>query len=56
MTTATILSIFFSFVTHGDHTYKAIWTFDIGGHSELWVKDGDNHDTCAVVIIMTEYC
>jgi len=25
------------------------------GHSELWVKDGDNHDTFAVVVIMTEY-
>jgi len=38
-----------------DHTYNAIWTFDIGGHSELWVKDGDNHDTLAVVVNMTEY-
>ena len=27
---------------------------DIGGHSELWAKDGDYHDTFAVVI-MTEY-
>jgi len=25
------------------------------GHSEQWVKDGDNHDTFAVVVIMTEY-
>ena len=40
---------------HGDHTYKAIWMLDIGGHSELWVKDGDNHDTFAVVVIMTDY-
>ena len=32
-----------------------LWTLDIGGHSELWVKDGDNHDTFAVVIIMKEY-
>jgi len=55
MTTATILSIFFNFVAHGDHTYKAIWTLDIGGHSELWVKDGDDHDTFAVVGIMTEH-
>jgi len=55
MTTATILSIVFNFVTHGDHTYKAIWTLDIGGHSELGGKDGDNHDTFAVVVIMTEY-
>jgi len=28
---------------------------NIGGHSELWVKDGDNHDTFAVVAIMKEY-
>jgi len=55
MTTATILSIVFNFVAHGDHTYKAVWTLDIGGHSELWVKDGDDHDTFAVVVIMTEY-
>ena len=55
MTTATILSIVFNFLTHGDHTYKAISTIDIGGHSELWVKDGKNHDTYAVVVIMTEY-
>ena len=53
MTTATILSIVFNFVTSGDHTYKA--TLDIGGHSELWVKDGDDHDTFAVVVNMTEY-
>jgi len=25
------------------------------GHSEQWVKDGDNHDTFAVAFIMTEY-
>jgi len=25
------------------------------GTPELWVKDGDNHDTFAVVVIMTEY-
>jgi len=55
MTTATILSIVFNFVTRGDHIYKAIWTLDIGGHSELWVKDGDNHNTFVVVVIMTEY-
>jgi len=55
MTAATILSIVFNFVTHGDHTYKAIWTLDIGRHSELWVKDGDDHDTFAVVVIMTEH-
>jgi len=55
MTTATILSIVFNFVTHGDHAYKAIWMLDIGGHSELWVKGGDNHDTFATVVIMTEY-
>jgi len=55
MTTATFLSIVFNFVTCGDHTYKAIWTLDIGGHSELWVKDGDNHDTFVVVVIMAEY-
>jgi len=51
MTTATILSIVFNFVTRGDHTYKAIWTLDIGGHSELWVKDGYNHDTFTVYIV-----
>jgi len=55
MTTATILSAVFNFIIHGDHTYKAIWTLDKGGHSELWVKDGDNHNTFAVVLIMTEY-
>jgi len=55
MTTATILSIVFNFVTCGDHTCKAIWMLDIGGHSELWVKDGDNHDTFAVIVVMTEY-
>ena len=55
MTTATILSIVFSFVIDRDHTYKAIWPFNIGGYSELWVKDGDNHDTFIVVVIMTEY-
>jgi len=55
MTAATILSIVFNFVKHGDHTYKAIWTLDIGGHSELWVKDGDNYDTFAVVVNMTEH-
>jgi len=54
MTTATILPIVFNFVTHGDHTYRAIWTFDIGGHLESWVKDGDNHSTFVVVVIMTE--
>jgi len=27
----------------------------VGGHSELWVKDEDNHDTFVVVVIMTEY-
>jgi len=54
MTTATILSIVFNFVTHGDHIYKAIWMLNIGGHSELWIKDGDNHDTFAVVVNMTE--
>jgi len=50
MTTATILLIVFNFVTHGDHT-----RLYVGGHSEMWVKDGDNHDTFAVVVIMTEY-
>jgi len=55
MTTATILSIVFNFVTCGDHTYKDISMLDIGGHSELWVKDGDDHDTFVVVVIMTEY-
>jgi len=55
MTAATILSIIFNFVTHGDHVYKAIWTLDIGGHSELWVKDGDDHDTFVVVVIMTKH-
>jgi len=54
MTTTTIPSIVLNFVTCGDHTYKAIWTLDIGGHLELWVKDGGNHDTFAVVV-MTEY-
>jgi len=54
MTAATILSIVFNFVTHDNHTYKAIWTFDIGGHLELWVKDGDDHDTFTVVV-MTEH-
>jgi len=29
--------------------------FDIGEHSELWVKDGDDHDAFVVVVIMTEY-
>jgi len=28
---------------------------DISGHLELWVKDGDNHNTLAVVVIVTEY-
>jgi len=28
---------------------------NIGEHFELWVKDGDDHDTLAVVVIMTEY-
>jgi len=51
----TILSIVFNFVTHEDHTYKAIWTLDIGGHLESGVKDGDDHDTFVVVVIMTEY-
>ena len=55
MTTATILSIVFNFVTCGDHTYKAIWMLDIGGHSELQVKDGDNYDTFGVAVIMKEY-
>ena len=55
MTAARILSIVFNFVTHGDHTYKAIWTLDIGGHSEMWVNNGDDHDTFAVVVIMTEH-
>jgi len=31
-----------------DHTYRAIWTLDIG-----W--DGDNHDIFVVVVIITEY-
>jgi len=34
---------------------QGIWTLDIGGHLELWVKDGDNHDTFVVVVIMTEH-
>jgi len=55
MTTATILSIVFNFLTRGDHTYKAIWTLNIDRHSELWVKDGNDHDTFAVVVNMTEY-
>ena len=55
MKTATILSIVFNFVARGDHTYKAIWMLNIGGHLELWAKDGSDHDTFAVVIIMTEY-
>jgi len=55
MTAATILSIVFNFVTHGDHTYKAIWMLDIGGYSEFWVKDGDNLDTFVIVVNMTEY-
>jgi len=28
---------------------------DIGGHLELWVKDGDDHYTVAVIVIMREY-
>jgi len=40
MATAIILSTVFNFVTCGDHTYKAIWMLDIGGHLELWVKNG----------------
>jgi len=55
MTTTTILSIVFNLITHEDHTYKAIWMLDIGGHSESWVKDGNNLDTFAVVVIMTEH-
>jgi len=55
MTTVTILSIVFNFLACGDHTYNAIQMLYIGGHSELWVKDGDNHDTIAVLIIMTEH-
>jgi len=27
----------------------------MSGHSELWVKDWDNHDTFVVVVIMTEH-
>jgi len=54
MTAATILSIVFNFVTRGDHTYKAIWMLNIDGHLELWVKDGDDHNIFAVVVIMTE--
>jgi len=56
MTTTTILPLVFNFVTCGDHTYKAIWMLDIAEHLELGVKDGDNHDTFAVVVIMTIYC
>jgi len=41
MTTATILSIVFNFVAHGDN---------IQGY-----MNGDNHNTFAVVVIMTEY-
>jgi len=55
MTTATILSVVFNFIIHGDHTYKAIWMLNMGGHSVLWVEDGDDHDTFVVVVIMTEY-
>jgi len=53
MTVTTILLIVFNFVTHEDHTYKAIWMLDMGGHSESWVKDGDDHNTFVVVVIMT---
>jgi len=56
MTIATILSVVFNLLIHGDHTYKAIWTLDIGGQLELWVEDGDNHNIFAVVVIMIEYC
>ena len=28
---------------------------NIGGYSELWVEDGDDHDTFAVVVILSEY-
>jgi len=31
------------------------FTLDIGGHSELWVKDGDNYNTFAMVVIMTKH-
>jgi len=55
MATATILSTVFNFVRRGDHTYKAIWMFDTSGHSEPWVKDGGDHNTFVVVVIMTEY-
>jgi len=55
MATATILSTVFNFVTCEDHTYKAIWMLDIGGHLELWVKGGGDHDTFAVVVTMTDY-
>jgi len=55
MTTATILSIVFNFVAREDHTYKVNWTLNIGGHSEMWAKDGDDHNTSAVFVIMTEY-
>jgi len=58
MTTATILSIVFNFVARGDHTCKAIWTLDIGGHLELWAKDGDDYNTFMLAmyigVIMTE--
>jgi len=27
----------------------------MGGHSESWVKDRDDHDTFAVVVFMTEH-
>jgi len=57
MTTAIILSVVFnSVICGGDHTYKSISieTLDIGGHSELSVEDGDNHDTFVVVAILTE--
>jgi len=45
-------STVFNFVTHRDHTYK---NARYGWALELWVKDEDDHDTFAVVIIMTEY-
>ena len=54
MMTAAILSTLNTYIC-GDHAYMDIWTLDIGRKSELWVEDGDDHNTFVVAVIMTEY-
>jgi len=56
MTTATFLSVVFNFVIiYGDHSHKVILTLFIGGHSELYIEDGCNHNTFVAVVILAVY-